>query len=201
MHVEVNVHSPWISFVFEQVSNLMQRIVFNHSVRKGLNKHYTCVLVWVFPLEHPKLISGKVLSRMDLVNIVWIAHWPKHSSVYPSLSSWELFFPRCKRKSLMFLPPSITRVTIGLKMNHKLLNRFPWSCKYLHKGMYSEHKQSERISNLKSVMENSCKSYIRKIQDRQTAMKDRKRIIERKAWSLHYDERRFLIIVLESCLL
>ena len=81
----------------------------------------------------------------------------------------------------MFLPPSITRVTIGLKMNHELLNRFLWSCKYLHKGMYPEHKQIERISNLKSVMENSYKSYVRKIQDHQTTMKDRKHTIVRKA--------------------
>ena len=145
----VNVRfAPWISVVFMQVWNLMQRIVFNHFVRKELSKHHTCILVWVFPPRTPKPIFEKVLSRMVRANIVWIAHWPKHSSVYPSLSSWELFFPRCKRKSLMFLPPSIRRVTIGLKMNHKLMNRIPWSCKYLHKGKYSEHKQSERISNL-----------------------------------------------------
>ena len=153
MDIEVNVYSHCQREVSPvnicRLYASLKRIVFNHFVRKELSKHHTCILVWVFPPRTPKPIFEKVLSRMVRANIVWIAHWPKHSSVYPSLSSWELFFPRCKRKSLMFLPPSITRVTIGLKMNHELLNRFPWSCKYLHKGMYSEHKQSERISNLK----------------------------------------------------
>ena len=108
---------------------------------------HKCLIVGRYSPSNTRAHLWEGTLQKRLAKTVWIAHWPKHSSVYSSLPSWELFFPRCKRKSLMFLPPSITRVSVGLKMNHKYLIRFPGSCKYINikKGTITTNKPNESV--------------------------------------------------------